>query len=607
MKGLIIKSNMINLFVNNFLIQTAILSICGLVILFFKRGLKNNISAKGHYKIWWFFLITLILPFIPKQLLTSFNFNLPLLNNLNLNYSNPEYEHNLKPLFSNINYNSNWSQNFSISTTSSAQYLSLIFLIIWILGVIIFTMILFYTNYKLDFIKKFIKPLNNKKIENLYNDIISEMNIVKKPLLGKSHKVASPITLGLFKPYIILPNDTITEFSNDEIKYILLHELTHYKNKDILINYIVCLFQVLYWFNPIIWFLFKELKTDMEIACDIAVLKVLNESNYIDYGKTIINFASKISELPTLSPSSGISGSKKQIKKRIQKISAFKTENKTFILKSTFIYLIIGLFTLTQIPLISAAAANDKNVYSFNDNQVIYEDLSYYFPDLSGSFVLYDLNSKQYSIYNEKKSVLRVSPNSTYKIFSGLLGLEQGVIKNEYNTLYWNGTNYPYDAWNKDQNLNSAMQSSVNWYFQEIDKQIGMKDLQNYFKKINYGNYNISAGIDNYWIESSLKISPVEQVQLLKSFYLNEYNFKAENIKTIKNSIKISEKSNSTMYGKTGTGTVNNKNINGWFIGFIEKNDNTYFFATNIQGIDNANGSTAAEITQKILEQKNIY
>jgi bla regulator protein BlaR1 len=455
--------------------------------------------------------------------------------------------------------------------------------------------------------KKLIKPLKNEKIENIYNKILSDMYIGKKPLLGISDKVTSPITLGIFKPYIILPSDTIHEFSNDEIKYILLHELTHYKNKDILINYIVCLFQVLYWFNPITWFLFKELKTDMEIACDIDVLKILNESNYIDYGKTIINFASKISELPTLSTSSGISGSKQQIKKRIQKISAFTAENKTFILKSSFIYLILGLFILTQIPLISAVSANDKSIYDFKESQVTYEDLSYYFHDLSGSFVLYDLNSKQYSIYNKKKSVLRVSPNSTYKIFSGLLGLEKGVIGSELNTLYWNGTNYPYDAWNRDQNLNSAMQSSVNWYFQDIDKQVGIKELQNYFKKINYGNYDLSSGINDYWIESSLKVSPIEQVQLLKSFYLNEFNFKAENIKAIKNAIKISDKNTATMYGKTGTGTVGNKNINGWFIGFIEKNDNTYFFATNIQASDNANGSTAAEITQKILKEKNIY
>jgi bla regulator protein BlaR1 len=217
------------------------------------------------------------------------------------------------------------------------------------------------------------------------------------------------------------------------------------------------------------------------------------------------------------------------------------------------------------------------------------------------------LKTDDYTIYNKNRSVLRVSPDSTYKIFSGLFGLESGILQIGDTNINWNGINYPYEAWNKNQELHSAIENSVTWYFQEIDKQLGMKNLQTYFKQVNYGNCNFSGEISDYWMESTLKISPIEQVQLLKNFYTNKYKFKEENIATIKSTIKIAEKGENILSGKTGTGNVNGKNINGWFIGYIEQNDNLYFFATNIQNKASATGSTAAKITLSILEDKKIY
>ena len=52
---------------------------------------------------------------------------------------------------------------------------------------------------------------------------------------------------------------------------------------------------------------------------------------------------------------------------------------------------------------------------------------------------------------------------------------------------------------------------------------------------------------------------------------------------------------------------IEEKNVNGWFIGFVESKNHTYFFATNIQAIDNATGSIASEITLSILSDMNIY
>ena len=108
-------------------------------------------------------------------------------------------------------------------------------------------------------------------------------------------------------------------------------------------------------------------------------------------------------------------------------------------------------------------------------------------------------------------------------------------------------------------------------------------------------------------MESSLKISPIEQVELLIRLQNHSLGFAPENVKAIKDAIHISSSSFGDFYGKTGTGRVNGQDINGWFIGFIENADHTCFFATNIQQEKQATGGKAAEITLSILSDLNIW
>lgn len=240
------------------------------------------------------------------------------------------------------------------------------------------------------------------------------------------------------------------------------------------------------------------------------------------------------------------------------------------------------------------------------DDNTIYEDLSSYFDGFEGSFVLYDLDADLYSIYNRDKSVTRVSPASTCKIISALIALETGVIDADRSARVWDGTIYPFDAWNKDQDLMSAIQNSVSWYFQGIDAQVGIEKLNSYYEQLSYGNHDLSGGVAKYWMET-LRISPVEQVELLKDIYHNDTLFKPEHVNTVKNILRMSEKDGAALSGKTGTGMIKSKLVNGWFIGYVEKNGHAFIFATNIQGEDNAGGSAAMQITLAILNDKSIY
>ena len=72
-------------------------------------------------------------------------------------------------------------------------------------------------------------------------------------------------------------------------------------------------------------------------------------------------------------------------------------------------------------------------------------------------FVLYDMEADDWTIYNESLARSRVSPDSTYKIFDALFALEEGVITPEHNFLPQPDESYPFEEWNQDQTLQSAM------------------------------------------------------------------------------------------------------------------------------------------------------
>lgn len=201
----------------------------------------------------------------------------------------------------------------------------------------------------------------------------------------------------------------------------------------------------------------------------------------------------------------------------------------------------------------------------------------------------------------------RVSPNSTYKIFDALLGLETGIITPGHTHMGWDGTKWPFDAWNADQNLNSAMQNSVNWYFQSIDRQAGQSAVKDFFRRIGYGNQDVSGGTDSYWMESSLKISPVEQVSLLKKLYYNDFGFHSENIQAVKNAMFLASKGSTSLYGKNrdrSCGRLGNKRM---VYRICQPRCPVFFFAVQIQNEKNASGSKAAEIALDVLEEMGKY
>lgn len=237
---------------------------------------------------------------------------------------------------------------------------------------------------------------------------------------------------------------------------------------------------------------------------------------------------------------------------------------------------------------------------------VVREDLAKYFAGLdTGTFILYDAAKARYLVYNEPQSMVRLSPCSTFKIYNSLAGLETGVLDREdvYTLFKWNGTQYSFPAWNRDQTLASATRDSVVWYFQELATRIGPEQMQAFLDRIGYGNRDISGGLTTFWLRSSLQISAREQVDLLYRLVSGKLPVASANLKVVRNNLTLLDESGVRLMGKTGSGYQDNKWSLGWFVGWVEKQGRRYCFATNIQAPDGASGGKAREITLSILKE----
>ena len=599
---------MVNFVVYFFICNLFISGMIG-ILLITKKAFKTTLSSRMQYHLGFMIFVLLALPFIPIRIFNIF----PWLNTLtdtHTDFTNPVSNVSNYPCLTDTSKQVN---DFAISVSHKApSVVGYILCCLWFTGICI---MIFWAVRSLFHLHKIIKssiPLQNSEVRNLYCECLSEIGINLEIPIYSTAFLKSPVIAGFLKPRIYLPIHIISDYNAASMRFMLLHELQHFNHKDIVTNYLINLAGILYWFNPLVWYALKEMRSEREIACDSSVLQMLRETEYENYGNTLINLAEKISrENFFFTPFpffTGIGGNMKQIQKRILNISKYKKKSRRQKVQGRLACILIIAIFLVLLPVLPTYARGQER-YDFHeeDKNITYVDLSSEFNEYKGSFVLYDSNNDTWTIYNKDAALERITPNSTYKIYDALLGLESGIITPEHSKMTWNGEDYPFDTWESNQDLSSAMHSSVNWYFQNIDNIVGMDNVRAYLEDIGYGNQQTSNDTDLYWTDFSLKISPIEQVELLKKFYQNTFGFSSKNINTVKDAILIASTPDGTLSGKTGTGRVDGQDTNGWFIGYIEKSGHVYYFATNIQGTSNTTGSTATEVSLSILSDMGLW
>lgn len=268
-----------------------------------------------------------------------------------------------------------------------------------------------------------------------------------------------------------------------------------------------------------------------------------------------------------------------------------------------FIILFLSIITLT----------NAKT-----DEIIVRKDLiPHKFKELNPCFVIYDIDNSQIMASDTSEIFKRYSPCSTFKIYNSLIAFEAKTIdrtdhpikhdSTKYPEKPWMKRNLPFKKWMRDQTLDSAIKYSVVWYFKELAKKTGEEKMQRYLDILNYGNQDISSGIDNFWLCNSIKISTYEQLKLITDLY-NE-NIKGFSKKSIKNVKKILPKvylSDMVIYAKTGTGDcAGASKVIAWYVGYVEseKGNITFAFHLKTDNYAQADKSLRIEFIQSLFEK----
>ena len=238
------------------------------------------------------------------------------------------------------------------------------------------------------------------------------------------------------------------------------------------------------------------------------------------------------------------------------------------------------------------------------------QNLSRVFGNTKGAFVLYDSKNNRYVRHNEARCRQRFTPASTFKIPNSLIGLETGVIRDADFVISWDRQRYPNEGrpttapfihWWQDHTLSSAMRYSVVWYYIELARQVGDQRMKKYVTQFRYGNGDTSGGIEQFWRNSSLQISADEQVDFLRRFYAEKLSVSKRSTGIVKDIILLEQTPTYRLSGKTGAAPFDGGTL-AWFVGYLERDANVYFFALNMDGANyEAIRDERINLTKRIL------
>ncbi|HCX1007967.1 TPA: beta-lactam sensor/signal transducer BlaR1 [Staphylococcus aureus] len=578
------------------LLIMSIVSFCFifLLLLFFRYILKRYFNYMLNYKVWYLTLLAGLIPFIPIKF-SFFKFN-------NLNNQEPTVESNSH----NLNPNINTTKPVHEFTTDIHKFnwdsIDNICTVIWIVLVIILSFKFLNSLLYLKYLKKQSLYLNEKEKDKI-NKILFNHQYKRNIVIRKAESIHSPITFWYGKYIILIPSLYFKSINDKKLKYIILHEYAHAKNRDTLHLIIFHIFSIAMSYNPLIQIVKRKMIHDNEVEADRFVLNNINKYEFKSYAKAIMDSVLKTSFFNKNILSHSFNGKKSLLKRRLINIKEANLKK-----QSKLILIFICIFTffimIIQSQFLMGQSLTDYNYKKplQSDYQIL--DESKNFGSNSGSFVMYSMKKDKYYIYNEKESRKRYSPDSTYKIYLALFGLDRHIISDKNSRMSWNHNHYPFDSWNKDQDLNTAIQNSVNWYFERISNQLSKNYTSDQLKQLNYGNKNLGS-YKAYWLEDSLKISNLEQVIVLKNMMEQNNHFSKNEKKQLSSSLLIRKNENYELYGKTGTGIVNGKYNNGWFVGYVITNHDKYYFSTHLSD-EKASGENAKLINEKILKEMGV-
>ena len=223
-----------------------------------------------------------------------------------------------------------------------------------------------------------------------------------------------------------------------------------------------------------------------------------------------------------------------------------------------------------------------------------------------GTFVLFEPAIDRYSIVDEARAKQRFLPASTFTLASAVIGLEVGAITDENEVFHWDGKPRLRPGLERDHTLASGMRDNIVWMFQEVARRVGKARMREWLDRLEYGNRDMSGGIDHFWLQGGLRMSAMEQVQFLHRLAEGRLPATQRVQRLVRNAMVVEKARTHTLYAKTGSSGRTREPVD-WWVGWIEKKGRPVaYFAMNVAPTDTTRFADRFEIARPILRAAGV-
>ena len=338
------------------------LSVSGALLLLLLLGLKplykNKFSKRWQYYIWIVVALRFLLPFTPDTTIIGSLFEK--FDTTAITNEIPTTPNVPVPADTGNSKAEPIQTNREITTAAMREpvdkYVCLFF--IWsALALVLFVRKVTVYQGFIQYIKAGNKEVSDIKILNLLSDCEEKLNIKTRVELSCNPLIASPMLIGFFRPRIILPSH---EWEDKELSYIFVHELIHYKQRDMFYKWLIQIVVCVHWFNPFVYLLEKEVNKSCELSCDEKVISVLDDTARREYGDILISFLKSNNLYKSSLASVTLTEGAEQLKERLGAIMKFKKKSKGIIaITAIFSVLVCVCFFVTGAYAASPATNNN--------------------------------------------------------------------------------------------------------------------------------------------------------------------------------------------------------------------------------------------------------
>ncbi|MDR0311878.1 MAG: TonB family protein, partial [Acidobacteriota bacterium] len=326
---------------------------------------RRRLPARWLYALWLILLFRMVLPFGPESRLSLWNFlpqaifeeslvsphEIPAIT-LNGGETAADASNLTRGGGASKESASPSSKSYAISPLAALS-------IVWLAGTLVMIAVVAVNNFRLWRSVRKLRQATDQSLLELFEDCKQLMRVRTVVGLVITDQVKSPALFGCLRPRVLLPADIAGQVPREELRFIFLHELAHFKQGDIWTGWIVALLQSLHWFNPLLWWAFARMRADRELACDALALSRVQGEDGERYGGALIGLLERFHHSRRLPVVAGILENKAQLKRRLAMITGFKRSTRREIIAAAALFAVLSITLLT----------NPKTLLSQSDEQ----------------------------------------------------------------------------------------------------------------------------------------------------------------------------------------------------------------------------------------------